>query len=56
MFLILVMLFDLTFLFSHRPPVSPPAPAPIFVEAPPSSDDEDDLEFRVVVDSRFLNG
>jgi hypothetical protein len=41
----------------HRPPVSAPNPAPIFVEAPPSSDDnEDDPGLRVVIDARFLNG
>ncbi|XP_021920117.1 GRAM domain-containing protein 2A-like isoform X3 [Zootermopsis nevadensis] len=38
------------------PPAPTLAPAPVFVEAPPSSDDEDDPELRVVVDSKFLNG
>lgn len=39
------------------PPVPTPTLAPIFVEAPPSSDDnEDGPGLRVVIDSRFLNG
>jgi len=39
------------------PPVSTPSTTQIFVEAPPSSDDnEDDPELRVAGDSRFLNG
>lgn len=39
------------------PRVSTPSTTQIFVEAPPSSDDnEDDPELRVAGDSRFLNG